>query len=82
MEDGLVAGGEDHLCQLWSERPDEGAWGNLLRGQVAVVSPGQGIGVVLEPGVVADGEDGEVGELFDGLEGLDLGSFGVEGIIE
>ena len=82
MEDGLEAGGEDPLCELWSERPDEGALGNLLRGQVAVVSPGQGIGVVLEPGAVADGEDGEVGELFDGLERLDLGSFGVEGIVE
>ena len=82
MENGLVAGGEDPLCQLWSERPDEGAWRDLLRGQIAVVSPGQGIGVVLEPGVVADGEDGEVGEIIDGLERLDLGSFGVEGIVE
>lgn len=82
MEDRLVAVSKDLLCQLWRERPYESALGDLLRGQVAVVSPGQGIGVVLEPGAIAYGEDGEVGELFDGLERLDLGSFGVEGIVE
>ena len=54
----------------------------LPRGVVAVVSPGKGIGIVLEIGLVADGENGAVGEPPDGLERLGLGSFGMECVVE
>ena len=82
MEDGLVASGKDELCELWSERLDARVLRNLLRGLVAVVRPGKGIGIVLEIGLVADGENGAVGELPNGLEWLGLGSFGMERVVE
>ena len=54
----------------------------LPQGVVAVVRRGKGIGIVLEMGLVADGENGAVGDPPDGLGRLGLGSFGMECAVE